>query len=306
LADIQAEAMIPPKLLLDTNIFRYLAAGKYRDLESRLLAVSVEAHPPVLWTCDIVHQELFAHLVPEEAHNFERIKSALVWIDMLCGNHGIAKGHPDPLRTALFVAPQNDSTAPLATLNRVRRQIMKASSLETLSENLVEGLAKIRAAHESMKDDWTRRREVMNDKVHGRIPIAEDRRSPADATRDPIRLVVDVMTEILRSMASGETAIHGALRPEREVQDGLREFLHYEAAIFLKMSNRHEYNFEKNRNDLLDQMLCTYPAVGYTIVTDDTQLHRTLELGKCPSPRILGLREGLGVAEDWLARQRAG
>jgi hypothetical protein len=61
------------------------------------------------------------------------------------------------------------------------------------------------------------------------------------------------------------------------------------------------YNVFKHLTDYGDAWLCAYPAAGYTIVTQDDRLKKSLRLGRSANPRFVNLDEALDIAENWMA-----
>src|SRR5688572_1758949 len=81
----------PPKLLLDANVFRALVEGSLDQYKDRLLKIATCRKPPVLWACPTTFTELAGHVRVAQAHRFEEIREALLWMERLCCNEGMAE-----------------------------------------------------------------------------------------------------------------------------------------------------------------------------------------------------------------------
>jgi hypothetical protein len=150
---VQAGAA-PPKLLLDTNVFRALADGELRPYEERLLRIAQQRNPPILWTRPTVCQEILCHIRPQEADQFDNFREALLWMEKLCGNVGMAEDHPWIRACALFTerGPVEDGAA--AAVNQVRRSILSAQTFAEVAPQVLESLQRFRGAFEEKITEW--------------------------------------------------------------------------------------------------------------------------------------------------------
>jgi hypothetical protein len=293
---VRAEA---PRLLLDTQIFRYLAGSTLDHQKNRLLRIAELRTPPLFWACEITFEELVSHVRSEEADQFGHFRDALTWMDRLCGNSGMAETLPWILRRAVFLTclPHEDSY--LATFNRLRRLVIKTATFDEISPEVVRHIAATRTAYLDRMEGWARGLAKTLEEVQIRIERAKRRGEPIDV----VALATRAVLFVTRSRAIEEAPLWGALRSVDEQLILQRERIAFEASQIFKAGSR--YNVFKHKTDYGDSWLCAYPAAGYTIVTQDDRLKKSLGLGRCANPRFVNLDEALDIAETWMASRRS-
>jgi hypothetical protein len=295
------DSTTPPRLLLDTNVFRHLAHGDLNADLPRIRRIASLSAPRIFWTTILVHDELMAHLTALERSSFGVFRASLEWLDELCGNSGIAEGYPGALRDIVFENPPPLGKSGRTATNIARRGILKCRTYEEIPTSLRSLLQKL------SEDVATDRREW----AEGRARNAEDvikigkRRSeplpPTDYQAHVVDVTADALAEILLERHEHLFSAGAIPRTVADIKHHGREFIHYEAALFLKATHlRNGYNFFKHENDYYDHLLCSFPAAGFTLVTADKRLRSMLEYARCPSPRVLRLSEGLELAEHWI------
>jgi hypothetical protein len=284
-----------PKLLLDANIFRQLAHGELAAFENRLLALAAHRSPPLLWTCPITFDEIACHIRSEEADRFPQFRAALMWMEKLCGNSGMAEDLSWVLRRAVFVGPVPYDGAVSQDVNRTRRQLINAARFADIPEGLLRFLGDLRQETRQRIDDWTAMRSET-------LRMVRIKPKPGEATVEGSEAVARVMLRVSRKNASDEIPLWGPLRPEAEQLELQREMIAFSLSDLMKAKASKTYSPGKNDNDYNDGWLLAYPAVGYLVVTQDRRLRRAIEIGGCKDPRVVGLDAALPHAEAWLAR----
>jgi hypothetical protein len=282
-----------PKLLLDANIFRELADGGLEHYKERLRKVSSCRSPPLLWACPITFEELVCHLRATEAKHFEHFRQALIWMDELCGNDGIAEDLPWILNRGVFATAQPYQSKLTVAVNRVRRQIAKAASFDRLSTDILHAIEQTRSRFTENVDRWTAGRAKTLQAM--RIPP-----SPDDQKIEASGAVGRVVVETSRKHAALFSPIWGGFRTEEDQKLVQREMIAFTLSDLLKARNPGGYNVYKHKTDYNDGWLCAYPAAGYMLVTLDSRLRNALKQAGCKSPRVLNIGEALDVAEMWL------
>jgi hypothetical protein len=189
---------IPPKLLLDANVFRDLADGALPQYQHRLLRVAAFRSPPLLWICPITFDEIISHIRAEEAHRFEHFRDSLRWVDRLCGNAGLAEDLPWILRRGVFAGPgaPYDNQKLSATLNQVRRDLIKVERFANVPAQIVDVVPKIRKDALQRINKWA---------AHWREPHAKVgvEPSPGEPRLEGKALVSSIVLEISRKHAAG-------------------------------------------------------------------------------------------------------
>jgi hypothetical protein len=280
-----------PRLLLDTNIFRALADGSLQFHADRLLDIAKARTPPLLWACEITVEELLNHVRTEEAADFTHFRTALEWMDRLCGNAGMAETLPWILRHGAVAIMSRHDDRFSATFNHLRRQVIKATRFEDLPANLVGNIAARRTTYLEQIEDWARYVEVSLREIQLRV-----KRSRLDA----IALAKKAVLHVSRVRALEEAPVWGPLRSVKDQAFAQRERIAFEAAQIFKVGGRTGYNPANHPTDYSDMWLCAYPAAGYTLVTQDARLMEAMRHGRCQAPRIVDLEEGIAMAEAWL------
>ncbi len=299
LIDSSDVVSLPPQLLLDTNVFRDLAENPRAEVAKRLRAIASQRNPTLLWTCDIVHQEIFAHLVSEEREHFVRFRDALKWIDVLCGDNGMACESTEPMRRAMHKNPRPTDVNALVELNRLRGRVVACNTFDDVRGDDRDLLAKVHEMTVTDKRHWAEKRQEATVLFRDANPM-ESERVPETKHGSAAEIVNDVLSGLF--LATGEAFVseHGPLQEKGYFCSQLREFLHFEAALLIKGRLR-GFSFLKHENDYYDHMLCAFPAAGYTLVTGDQRLAGALRMAGCPSPRVATVDEGIETCERWIA-----
>jgi hypothetical protein len=283
----------PPKLLLDTNVFRDLADGNLRMDEARLLRVAENKSPALLWISPMTFDEMAAHVRADEAGQFTHFRDALRWVDRLCGNLGVAEDLPWILRRGAFAsAPLYDSRR-LVGMNVARRELIKLDRFADVPPRLVDTVKRLRADLTQRIDAWNEGRRQMQALVRAQPESGEP-------GLDARLVVADAVLEISRKQAGAQSPDWGAFRSEDEQRREQRELAAFELSHLLNGQNPHGYNVDKHRGDYHDGWLLAYLAAGYHLVTSDARLRSALRLGGCEDPRVLDVGAGLDLAEAWL------
>jgi hypothetical protein len=153
----------PPKLLLDTNVFRDLAEGKLAAYEERLLEVAKHRSPPLLWACPIVFEEIACHIRAKEADQFEHFRDALRWMDKLCSNLGMAEDLPWVLRRGVFEREIPYDGALSTAVNQIRREVITLERFTDVPAGLLEIINKTRVQARERLDAWAVRRKAIQE-----------------------------------------------------------------------------------------------------------------------------------------------
>ena len=214
-----AETPLPvvPKLLLDSNVFRDLAEGNFREFEGRLLRLAQIRTPPVLWTCPIVVDEIACHIRPEHADRFSDYRGALLWMQRLCGNLGMAEDLSWIRRRAVFAsaAPYDDHT--LSTmLNRMRRLLLKAETFDQVPAELLEMIELLRANYLKEITGWTDRRTDL-------LKMARTILKSGQRSEQVFATITDAILTSSRSCEEPFAAVWGAFRSRAEQKLAQRE-----------------------------------------------------------------------------------
>lgn len=290
---LRIEDQQAPKLLLDTNVFRELADGGLEQDRARLLEISKWRSPPLLWACPITFEELVCHVRVAETKQFEHFRQALVWMDNLCRNDGIAEDLPWILNWGVFGKGQPYQNGLTVAINRVRRQIAKAATFDQLSGEIVQAIEQMRSHHTDVVDRWTTLRAKTLEAM--RVPL-----SPDDQKIEASGAVGRAVVETSRKYAAFFSPIWGAFRTAEDQRDVQREMIAFTLSDLFKARNPGGYNAHKHKTDYNDGWLCAYPAAGYTLVTLDNRLKDALKQAGCKNPRVVNMSEALQVAETWL------
>jgi hypothetical protein len=284
-----------PKLLLDTNILVDLAQGKLSEYEGRLEAVA-NAGADLIWLPEIVVQELVAPMIRADDRLMGDLIGALTWADRLAGNR-LAEGYDYALRMGAASRPADRNAEVRIEINKARRKLIKMRRRSDLSPDLIEIVTFLRDVTERQRSQWA---------THWSRRAVDLRRAAGAAVRELVAhemaaFVVNIASEAVEGAAGRHSAEHGRELPRDDIKSNLREFFYFDAALIVKGFGVNGYNFEKNRTDFHDWLLCAYPASGYLVVTGDKRLRDALEMVGCPSPRVHGLEAGLRIVETWLA-----
>ncbi len=155
-----------PKLLLDTNIFRRLAAGQHKELKEPLLELA-KREKRVLYVCYISLLEITAHLNEKEADRFGHFRDALDWMDKLCCNTGmVRKTESDILRATLVAGcPPLTVWDHYTQMNVFRRHVIKMKSFEALDNSNRERPESVMEAIVEQRNDWVKRNNNLAMKI---------------------------------------------------------------------------------------------------------------------------------------------
>lgn len=272
------------RLLLDTQIHRNLAYGRFPAHQVAALERLAAVRPRVLWTCDIVIRELIAHIRPQEAGVFPHFREAFRWMDHLCGNSGIAAPLHHAVWTAVFGETLALPKSHLVGLNQWRRRLLKANSIDDVA--MMKPTESIYSWSRQEKDVWSGLGRQL------RWGLRKKPRHTAKERRDAIvQALVQIITDnvLEEGRRRGLFPPGGTPSPERIMVE-LREFIHLHVKVFSAKSVA-SYNYRKHATDAMDRWLLVYPGAGYTLVTEDQRLVRTLSETGCPEPRVCGLEE---------------
>jgi hypothetical protein len=284
---------VVPRLLLDSNVFRDLAEGNLRPFEGRLLRLAEIRTPPVLWTCPLVVDEIACHIRVQEAAKFADFRRALLWMERLCGNLGMAEDLSWVRRRAVFadVAPYEDRDF-LVRLNRVRRLLLKAERFDQVPPELLEMMELLRANYTEEITGWTSRRADLLESARKII-------KPGQAGKPAFAVIADAIVRTSRKCEEPFAATWGAFRSWEEQKTAQSEVIAFELAQFHKARDHHKYKVHPNDHN--DGWLCAYTGAGYLVVTSDGKLRRALLRGGCKDPRVLDLGAALDRAEASLS-----
>jgi hypothetical protein len=281
-----------PKLLLDTNVYLDLADGTLGDDVGRRLArIAAHRDPPLLWACGVTFDELVCHL-PDGPATFPLYRTALRWVELLCKGRGMAEPTDWVRRCGVFTRIVPDDGLLGAKLVGVRRNILKANSYEDIAPEIRSTIDLVKTSYKRRIDDWVEGRTTVGDVA--RAQVGKQGLRYADVAADQILTVS-------RETCASEVATSGPVRTDEDQRHVQRELIAFEVSLLRKAQNPAGYNHAKRRSDYNDYWLCAYPAAGYTIVTREKRLRDALKQGECVEPRMMGLEEGITLAEKWLA-----
>jgi hypothetical protein len=283
-----------PKLLLDANVFRHLAAGSLDHYKDRLLAIARSGKPRLLWFCPITFHEIAGHVHDGGADMFDHIRTAILWMHRLCGDDGVAEDLQWVLNASVFAVPQPYESRGTDAINTMKNFILSARVFGELPKALPPLVKKLHAKHQGIVDMWIGeyRKAFLAPTApqRGSVKLREARTKLTemllDATRPP------------RKKRSGR--VWGALRSEEEQVIAMREVIASETARLMKAGNDPKYDLSGHRNDFNDNYLCAYPAVGYSLVTEDHNIRKALIYGGCKDPRVVDVDQGVEIAEMYL------
>ncbi len=284
-----------PKVLLDANVFRGLAASRLDRYQDRLLQMAKLRNPPLLWAAPITFEEIVSHVRPEEANQFGHIREALSWMERLCGNDGIAEDLPWTIVSGTFVTAQHFDRAKLVGMNQVRRAILKARSFGNLRLEVLDQVQQKRDLHFAKRAQHVASYTAV-------ITFARQAPKPRGKWDLPRKMVTAGATlETMRSRHEYEYGpLWGALKPAAEQAHAQREMIAFDLARLTKGRNNPKYNVESHPTDFNDQYLCAYPATGYTLVTEDRAIRQALIFAGCEDPRVVDVGQAVEIAENFL------
>lgn len=286
----EAVAVVRPRFLLDTNVFRRLAEGKFGEIEERLLKIGNLrlTGPPVWWTCPTVCQEILCHIRLKEADQFDYFRTALRWMEDLCGNDGMAEDFPWAIACGLFAerGPSDDKTPLL--FNQVRRRFLKALTFDEITPQMLESVRGLRAAFEEKIAEWKQEQaqglEVMRKLAP--TPVKEE---------DLLAVLTDAIVDAARQLQEPRVSLWGQMRSREDQKIATREVIAFRLSHYRKARNHPNYSVKTNDHN--DGWLLPYPGAGFVLVTGDGKLKRALLMAGCQDPRMMELPEALDVAE---------
>jgi hypothetical protein len=287
-----------PKFLLDTNVFRSLADGELREFEERLLKIGNLrlTGQPVWWTCPTVCMEILCHIRPEEADRFDHFREALLWMEKLCGNVGMAEDFPWALACGLFaeLGPSEDGSVVL--FNQIRRKFLKAGTLAEVTTQMSESQRALRAAFEERIVEWKREHAHALERMRelAPLPVTEE---------DVLTAITEAIVSAARRHQEPRVSSWGKMRSREDQKTAMREVIAFRISRYLQA--RQHPNYSVKTNDHNDGWLCPYPAAGFVLVTGDGKLKKALLSAGCEDPRVMELPEALDAAEKALARSDA-
>jgi predicted nucleic acid-binding protein len=283
-----------PKLLLDTNIYLDLVDGRLTRAEAQLLKLAAQRTPPLFWACEVTLDELVCRMRPGNRAHFDRNRSALRWMDDLCGVLGTAEETKWIMLRGVFAAAVPSNGRRASTFVRVRRAIQRTNSYEELPPAFQSKINELRAQYSERIDRWVEGRRVVGEAARAKV-------QPGDRGVRAEVAAADVVLEISRKHAADYAPIWGAFRSEEDQKRAQRELIAFEVSYLQKARGPEGYNHDKHRSDFNDYWLCAYCAAGYTVVTNDERLRSMVRDGGCDNPRLISLDEAIAVAEAWLA-----
>jgi hypothetical protein len=283
-----------PRLLLDTNIYLDLADGRLAHAEAQFLKLAAHRSPPLFWASEITFDELVCRMRPGNQARFDRNRSALRWMENLCGVLGTAEETKWIMLRGVFTAAVPSNSQRASTLVRVRRAIQRANSYEELPTDFRSKVDELRQQYRERIDAW----------VDGRSLVGEATREKVQPGDRGVRAEVaaaGAVLEISRKHAADYAPIWGDFRSEEDQTRAQRELIAFEVSYLQKARGPEPYNHDKHRSDYNDYWLCAYCAAGYTLVTNDERLRSMVRDGGCDTPRLSSLDEAIAIAEAWLA-----
>jgi hypothetical protein len=297
----EADGMAPrgdlaPRLLLDTNIYRHID-GRLAGQNERLLRVAAHRTPPLLWACEITFDELVYRIRRDDSQEFERCRRALRWMERLCGGRGMAEDNKWILRSGVFeqAAPYDGRLA--VELVKVRRGIIETKTVADFPDSFWAVIEELRTGYQTRIDAWVAGRTTTGE-------AARVRPLPGAPVVEGSEVAAGAVLEISRKHAANSADTWGAFRSDEDQRRAQRELIAFEVSLLDKARHPQGYNHDKHRSDYNDYWLCAYCAAGYTLVTADDRLRRSLLDAGCKDPRLVSLEEALAIAESWLARPR--
>jgi hypothetical protein len=283
-----------PKLLLDTNVYLNLADGLLTRAEAQLIKLAGHRSPPLLWACPIAFDELVCRIWPDDQEDFERHRSALRWMELLCGSEGMAEDQNWIICRGVFAKAKPCDGTLAAALVSARSKIIAAASFGGLSQPVRSTLDTLRADYLQRIGDWIARKTATG-------KVASVPSLPGQPAIEGWTAAADAVVSKSRKIASTISTDWGEFRTDEDQKRAQREQIALETA-FLNMSrNPQPYNHASHPSDYNDYWLCTYCAADYTLVTTDGRLRSAIVAGGCSDPRIVSLDEGIALAESWLA-----
>jgi len=277
------------KYLLDTNIFRGLAAGDFpaeaAEIDRRLRSGTVLP----FFTCEVVINEIVVKLADEPEKRFAEVQSYLSWMERICGNSRVAPSVTNVVRRVLHNNPQLDADDEIARWNQVRRQILKARCFSELRPRIQQGIRDFGPYLRGKLDNWAAEKDQLCRKVRS----SEKLESRSMFQKELVESILDTHVQSMLAAAKLFATHARQVREALQVSTDLREYSYFEASIMMKALSNKDFNFAKRRNDYHDQMLCAYPAGGYVLVTKDEGIREKLTLAGCPNPRLSTLASAL-------------
>jgi len=287
------QAVAPPKLLLDANVFHGLAKRHSLDqYKDRLLQIAKLRTPPLLWAAPVTFEEIVTHVRPEEADRFGQIRDALEWMDDLCGNDGIAEDLPWTILSGSFATAQSFNRSKLFGMNQIRRAIQKTRSFGDLRPEILDQVQEIRKLHFAKRAHHVASYTAV-------ISHARAEPEPREKWERPKKEGA-TLGELRMRHEREYGPLWGPLKPEAEQARAQREMIAFDVARLMKGANDPKYNVESHPGDFNDQYLCFYPATGYTLVTLDGKLRKAVIEGGCPDPRVVDVARAVEIADDYL------
>jgi len=142
------------KYLLDTNIFRSLAAGDFpveaAEIENGIRSGTIFP----FFTCEAVIDEIVVKLADDPENRFAEVQSYLSWMERLCGNSRVAPSVTNVLRRVLHDDPWLDPDDEIAKRNQVRRQILKARRFSDLPPRIQQAIRDFGPYLREKLDKW--------------------------------------------------------------------------------------------------------------------------------------------------------
>jgi hypothetical protein len=278
-----------PRLLLDTNVYFRLADRRLPGIRDRLLKVAAHKTPPLFWSCEVPFDELLCRLDPDDQEDFERHRRALWWMEQLCGDAGTAEDTTWVLRCGAFARSIPCGPERGNILVEVRRGILGTKSFAALPAGFRSNIDLLRAGYQERIAGW----------IAGRTTVGEAAR--LEPPEDDLDVATDAVLTISRKHASDQAALWGPFKNDDEQKHAQRELIAFEVSLRQKARNPQPYNHANHPSDYNDYWLLAYCAAGYTLVTVDDRLRKTITNVGCVDPRLVSVDEGLARAESWLA-----
>jgi hypothetical protein len=180
----------------------------------------------------------------------------------------------------------------MVALNRLRRRLLKARSFGDISSK-DQQLCQVSA---QLLDDERQAWVVVMESLRTKLIAAKSDAQAGLRKNDciaAIHLVRENLASALAERAETDGPLYGGGRSKAQIENDLREHIYFEAALVLKAMNKGSYNFAAHKNDHYDQLLCSYAALGYYLVTDDRRIVEMLNGVDCPEPRIVSVADAL-------------
>ena len=279
------------KYLLDTNIFRGLAAGDFPEEAAEIHKQLRTGTVLPFFTCEVVIDEIVVKLADDPEKRFAEVQSYLSWMEHICGNSRVAPSVTNVLRRVLHKNPQLDADDEIAKRNQVRRQILKARRFSELRPGLQQGIRGLGPYLRKKLDRWAEEKAELCGKVRSlERPELKSRRV---SQKELVDRILDTHVQAMLAVAKQFATQEGQVREATQVRAELREYSYFEASMMTKALSNSEFNFSKRKNDYHDQMLCAYPAGGYILVTNDGGIRKEITHAGCPDPRLSTLASAL-------------